>query len=208
MIKLQLALDLVDLDTALSLVKRIKGSVDIVEIGTPLLMREGVNAVKRIRDAAPDVEVLADTKIVDGGYFEATLAFEAGADYVTVLALAARETIEAVNEAAAEKGGSVVADLIGADDPAGRLPLLLTTGIGIVCLHRPADTGSWAEGDSLRFSIPGDRLGACRLMAAGGINLENLSMVLRLRPDIVVVGGFVTNAENPVQVVHSLREAL
>ena len=41
--------------------------------------------VRRIKERFPCLEVLCDTKIMDAGAYEARLAFEAGADYVTVL---------------------------------------------------------------------------------------------------------------------------
>ena len=60
-------------------------AVDIVEIGTPLLIAEGLGAVRAVCSAHPGMIVLADTKIMDAGGYEARLAFEAGADIVTVL---------------------------------------------------------------------------------------------------------------------------
>ena len=51
--KLQLALDLFDLETALAVTKEARDYVDIIEIGTPFLMQYGLDAVRRFRDAFP-----------------------------------------------------------------------------------------------------------------------------------------------------------
>lgn len=83
--KLQLALDELTLPEALVFIDKVVDDVDIIEVGTPFLIREGVNAIKAIKEKYPHKEVLADAKIMDGGHFESQLLFDAGADYVTVL---------------------------------------------------------------------------------------------------------------------------
>lgn len=83
--KLQLALDELTLPEALVFIDKVVDDVDIIEVGTPFLIREGVNAIKVIKEKYPHKEVLVDAKIMDGGHFESQLLFDAGADYVTVL---------------------------------------------------------------------------------------------------------------------------
>ena len=48
--KLQLALDEMKLNEALEFVERVKEYVDIIEIGTPFVIDEGMNAVKRFKE--------------------------------------------------------------------------------------------------------------------------------------------------------------
>ena len=68
--KLQLAIDLVDTAGAIALVKEIgEDNLDIVEIGTPVVINEGLRAVKEMKAAFPNLTVLADLKIMDAaGY--------------------------------------------------------------------------------------------------------------------------------------------
>lgn len=63
--QLQLALDLVNIPEAKELVKEVEEYVDIVEIGTPVIINEGLRAVKEIKEAFPHLTVLADLKIMD-----------------------------------------------------------------------------------------------------------------------------------------------
>ncbi|EDW4537521.1 3-hexulose-6-phosphate synthase, partial [Salmonella enterica subsp. enterica] len=63
--KLQLALDLVDIPGAKQLVAEVQEHIDIVEIGTPVVINEGLRAVKEIKEAFPSLTVLADLKIMD-----------------------------------------------------------------------------------------------------------------------------------------------
>ena len=58
--KLQLALDVVDIDGAKSLLDELHDIIEIVEIGTPFLIKEGVKAITEIKNAYPFLDVLAD----------------------------------------------------------------------------------------------------------------------------------------------------
>ena len=75
--KLQLALDLIDLEGARDFIEGLAYLIDIVDIGTPLIIREGVKAVVEIKRAYPELVVLADLKIMDAGEHEARIAFDA-----------------------------------------------------------------------------------------------------------------------------------
>ena len=60
--ELQLALDLVNISQAKEVVKEVEEHIDIVEIGTPVVINEGLRAVKEIKEAFPNLKVLADLK--------------------------------------------------------------------------------------------------------------------------------------------------
>ena len=68
--------------------------VDIIEIGTPLCKAAGVEAIRSMREICPDKLILADFKTPDVGGLEATMAFDAGADMLTVIGGAALPTVE------------------------------------------------------------------------------------------------------------------
>ena len=63
--KLQLALDDITLEDAMELVDKVHDYVDIVEIGSPFIIDCGMEPVKRIKAKYPELEVLADTKIME-----------------------------------------------------------------------------------------------------------------------------------------------
>ncbi len=48
--KLQLALDELTLPEAMVFMDKVVDDVDIIEVGTPFLIREGVNAIKAIKE--------------------------------------------------------------------------------------------------------------------------------------------------------------
>ena len=61
---LQAALDFLELDRALALAgEAVRGGVDWLEVGTPLIKSEGLEAVRRIRAAFPGHVIVADLNL-------------------------------------------------------------------------------------------------------------------------------------------------
>lgn len=101
--KLQLALDLVNISEAKEVVQGVQEYIDIVEIGTPVLINEGLKAVKEIKKAFPSLKVLADLKIMDAGAYEVMKASEAGASIITILGATDDSTIKGAVEEGKKK---------------------------------------------------------------------------------------------------------
>ncbi len=202
--KLQLALDLPSLDRSLALVERVGELFEILEVGTPLIYAEGMRAVRELRPRFAGL-LLADLKIMDAGELEARIALEAGADLVTVLAAAHLETIARVAEAARRAGREAMADLIGLEEPVSRLAILSRAGIDLVCCHTAFDRQGSGENptatvEALRRAAP-----SLRIAVAGGIDPARLTELLPFSPEIVVVGGYLTNAAEPRAAAEALR---
>ena len=202
--KLQLALD-GPLEDSLAVLRATQEYVDLAEIGTPLVLREGVRAIQRLRAEFPALPLLADFKIMDAGGEEARIAFAAGADVVTVLGVAADETIAAAAMAARDCGGKLMVDLMAVPQPLQRVPELMALGCDQFCVHRAHD----ASGDpvaslrALREALPD-----LRLAVAGGISVETIDALVALRPDTVIVGGAITRAAQPAAAARRLKERM
>ena len=102
--RLQIALDTLDLPTALGPLQQAAPYVDVIECGTILVLCEGFHAVRAIRALFPDKQILADVRIAEAGSKIARLAFEAGADLVSCVAGASMSTIRQVCQVADELG--------------------------------------------------------------------------------------------------------
>ena len=205
--KLQLALD-GDLHGSLARLPPAPPCIDTPEVGTPLIYREGVGALRQIRALYPATPLVADLKIMDAGDEEASIGFEAGADIVTVLAVAADATISGAVAAARRHGGRVMADMMGVADAVPRAERLLALGCALLCVHTAYDMqGSGATPLGL-LCVLREALPDSPLAAAGGIRIETLSPVLALRPEIVIVGGAVTRAPSPADAARRLCERL
>ena len=119
--KLQLALDEMPLVDALRFADKVAEHVDIIEIGTPFVMDEGMRGVRAFHRFFPDKEILADLKIMDGGYLEASYAYEAGAAYATILGVSDNLTIEGALKAARDYERKLVVDMICVEDLPNRI---------------------------------------------------------------------------------------
>jgi 3-dehydro-L-gulonate-6-phosphate decarboxylase len=110
--KLQIALDLYDLPSALGPLQKAQASIDVIEVGTILCLAEGMQAVRIIRSLYPEKTILADVRIAEAGSLISRMAFEAGADWVSVVSGATLTTVEAVLNQAGACGGDVQIELI------------------------------------------------------------------------------------------------
>ena len=209
-VRLQLAFDTRSLAEAVEIAERIRGDIDIVEVGTPLIKRYGVEAIRVMRETCPDHPLVADMKTLDGGTYEAELAFDNGADVTVVMAAADLATIHKVLEVAREREKRVMVDLLGREDLSSSLEFLdqLTDELTLF-VHSAFDRERPIKeakllGDLERIGKHPDRL----LAVGGGINPETLRIVKGYDPDIVVVGSFVLTAPDPVAAVRELRGVL
>jgi 3-keto-L-gulonate-6-phosphate decarboxylase len=94
----QISVDVATLQQGLSVAAAaLKGGVDIVEMGTPLIKNEGVShVVPAFRRQFPDALLLADMKTMDGGGGEARGVYAGGGNIVDFLALAGVDTAKGV----------------------------------------------------------------------------------------------------------------
>lgn len=206
--KLQLALDTVTIPEAEALLAKVSPYVDILEVGTPLLLREGIQAVRRLKEAYPHLELLADTKIMDGGKVQADLAFSAGADIVTVLALADQATLNLVVAEARKHGKQVMADLIGIALTEAAIEELVLSGVDYVCIHNSTDAGRRDERGTHQWKELKRRFHPVNLAIAGGVEPEKLDILAAGSPDVIVVGRGITSAADPERVAKAIKGKL
>ena len=99
---LQIALDSLSLEKAVTDAKQAESLVEIIEVGTILACAEGMKAVSTLRALHPNHIIVCDLKTTDGGAILAKMAFEAGADWLTVSAAAHPATKAACKKVADE----------------------------------------------------------------------------------------------------------
>lgn len=206
--KLQIALDDITLEQAFKLLEQTHEYLDIIEVGTPLMMEYGMMAVRKLKEHFPSKEILCDGKIMDAGGYEAELAYRAGADYVTVLAVTDDLTIRDVVLTAKKAGKKVMADMICVSDLKNRIPTLEMLGVDIISVHTGVD--QQAAGRTPLDDLKEMRSCAkcSQLAVAGGINADSINKYLALKPDIVIVGSGITHAKDPSAAIRILAERI
>ena len=71
----QISLDVIDLTEAVETAEMaMRAGVDWLEVGTPLIIAEGMRGVRALRDRFPQIPIVADLKTMDGGWLEAEMA--------------------------------------------------------------------------------------------------------------------------------------
>ncbi len=206
--KLQLALDSSNGQEAKRILEKVSDLVDIVEIGTPLIMKEGAKVVTEIKHVYPELEVLADLKIMDAGDIEARIGFEAGADIVTVLGVAHNVTIRRAVNQARILSKKVMVDLIAVGDVRERIDQIDAMGPDYCCVHTAFDLQDHGMHPLREIQLVESALKQSQMAVAGGINPEILPDIIAYRPAVVIVGGFITNHPEPRQAALAIRELL
>ena len=211
--KLQVTLDTYSIDDGISLVQAIADYIDIIEVGTPLLRDTGMVAVELVKEAFPNVEVLADTKIWHNGARIARSAFEHGADMVTILAGATDKEVETVVSVAKSYNRLVAADMSEASGLVQRSAELEDLGVsylmvpsGLRRIDEERD-GQDAFHRNTR-AMGGTPLALVRNVMRGlsdtaevavvdNITLDNLDKVIATHPGILLVGRAILAADDP-----------
>lgn len=207
MTKLQLALD-GELATALEILQAVHAFIDIAEIGTPLVFREGMQALRQIRSSYANLCLIADLKIMDAGEAEADIAFGAGADRVTVMAVASDATIQGALRSARFHQGQIMIDMMQVEKPLECALELIQLGCDLLCLHTAHDLQSrhdspWRLLAELRQALP-----TLQLAIAGGVKLDSLAEILPHQPQVIIVGSAITAAADPRRAAQQFHERI
>jgi 3-hexulose-6-phosphate synthase/6-phospho-3-hexuloisomerase len=137
---IQIALDHATSDEALGMAKiGIEAGVDWLEIGTPLIIAQGVAPIGLMVRAFGNYPVLADYKTMDSGWKNVQRTAEQGGHVMTVCANAPDETVQSAIAESKKTGVWVVADTIGVKDQGGRARQCAEWGVHMIYLHYGAD---------------------------------------------------------------------
>ncbi|MBO0858659.1 MAG: orotidine 5'-phosphate decarboxylase [Chloracidobacterium sp.] len=208
--KLQLALDTPDLTHELELAGKVAAYVDLIEAGTPLLIREGIRAVRELRRRYRGRPIVADIKVIDAGEPIAELAFAAGATVVTVLGNASDELIERVVRSAHRYDGQVMADSLTVSDIAVRARRLRELGVTSICVNRRGFKRAKGLSREDRIDQITELINDVDLPVylAGGIDVAELTLLRKLPLAGVIIGAAIANAPSPVESAKKMRAVL
>ncbi|MDY6931375.1 MAG: 3-hexulose-6-phosphate synthase [Halobacteriota archaeon] len=206
--KLQVALDLVELDRAVAIAREsVDGGADWIEVGTPLIKSEGMDAVRLLRKEFPNNKILADMKTMDTGAIEVEMAIKAGADIVAILGVSDDSTIRDALKAARKYGAELMVDIINVKDPVNRSKEIEAIGVDYICVHVGIDqqmvgmdTIDLLEKISDVVNVP--------LAAGGGLNADNSSVAVSMGADIVIVGGHIIRSADVTKSASEIRKSI
>ncbi|MGB5371846.1 MAG: orotidine 5'-phosphate decarboxylase / HUMPS family protein [Flavobacteriaceae bacterium] len=195
----QISLDLTNIDEALeTAAMALRAGVDWLEAGTPLILAEGLHGVRKLREAFPNVPIVADLKTMDGGYLEAEMMAKAGATHVVVMARAHEETIKVVVQAGKDYGVKVMGDNLGCPDMVEGAKWLEALGCDFIVHHIGYDERRGIAARGLPMPSPLDQLREIvdavkvPVQAVGGLTLEQAIRCPEFGAPLVVLGAPLT----------------
>ncbi|MHA2087622.1 MAG: orotidine 5'-phosphate decarboxylase / HUMPS family protein [Promethearchaeota archaeon] len=211
---IQIALDVINLHRALQIAEEaIKGGVDWIEAGTPLIKSEGMNAVRSLHKKFPDKVIVADMKTVDGGSAEIEIAAKSGAKVVFMLGGSDNHSVTEAVQAAKQYGVMLGCDTI--DVPEDRIVEraleLEEMGANMICSHVGVDQQVIYGGEKtleIAQKLKQSLKPTTWLCIAGGINSETAAKAKEIGVDVIIVGGALYKAKSPEASAKNIIEAV
>jgi 3-hexulose-6-phosphate synthase/6-phospho-3-hexuloisomerase len=196
----QISLDLTSLDEALQTAQiAVDAGVDWLEAGTPLILAHGVRGIERLRDRFPDHPIVADLKIMDGGYLETEMMAKAGADLVVVMGRAHEATIRKSIEAGQKYGVKVMGDNLAAADRVACARWMEGLGVDFIVHHIGFDERRMVTGLSpmneldevvAAVSIPVQAVGGLTIQQAIDCPAHGAPLVVLGAPLVIAANDF------------------
>lgn len=204
---LQVAFDNPNLEFVMGAISQIpKSDHVIIEAGTPLIKRYGVDVISKIREVRPDAFIVADLKTLDTGNLEARMVADAAGDAIVVSALAPINTIKKLIEEAHKTGIYAVMDTLNQPDPISVLKQLDVMP-DVIELHRGIDIEgtehAWGNIAEIKEVAP-----KALVAVAGGVRLDKVPVALSQGADILVVGRAIAGAKDIREAAEQFINAL
>lgn len=207
---LQFALDFITLPPAIAVASKTAPHVDIFEIGTPLCKAAGLDAIRAVREVCPDNLILADFKTPDVGWLEAKMAFDAGADLMTVIGGAPMATVESALKTANEYGKEILMELTGVRDIIAHAKEWRQVGIEWMVYHRgwdeEASNRQWSQNDLDTIQRLIDM--GFKVTVTGGITLESIPFFQSIAVTAIITGRAIHAAKDPVASAMEIRSTI
>lgn len=208
--KLQLALDMLDLSSAMKVTQQVQEYIDVIEVGTLLCLSEGMKAIRDLSAAFPNKTIVGDVRIVRAGRNIAEMAFQAGAHWITVVSETPLATIAATIDVAKKYNGQIQLELGEHWDPQ-MAQKWRELGIEQLIYH---STNEVTEVDGYIWSQPAlnqiqemTEMGF-KVTVTGGIKPNVISRFVGIPVFILIAGRAIWQADSPRQVALELRETI
>lgn len=191
----QISLDVTTLEEAIETAElALSAGVDWLEAGTPLILAEGLRAVRELRARFPETPIVADLKTMDGGYLEAEMMAKAGANFVVVMSQAHPETIKVVAKAGRDHGVGVMGDNLGSSSMIDGAKLLEDLGCDVIIHHIGYDERRGIAARGEQAPTPLDELRqvvdavSVPVQAVGGLSIDQAIQTPSFGAPLVVIG--------------------
>jgi 3-hexulose-6-phosphate synthase len=195
--KFQISYNLPNLSEAIAIAQQSAEYADIIGIGSLLIYKEGLNAIKMFKAAFPQKEIFVEAKIIEKAPDTITMFAQAGATYISILAGAPHSTIKKAIETARTMDIKIALDLLDTQSAGQAAHDAKTIGINMLIINRiphlNADepTEIEAEWQNVRGNTD------LPIFITGKIDRSNIQQYLDLKPQGIIIGASITRATSP-----------
>ncbi|MBM7541635.1 3-keto-L-gulonate-6-phosphate decarboxylase UlaD [Amphibacillus cookii] len=202
---LQVALDHSDVSSAVETAVIVGNEIDIIEVGTVLLLEIGSEVIKTLRHIFPDKIIIADTKCADAGGTVAKNVANRGATWMTCMCNATLATMQSATKEIEE----VQVELYG-NWTYEEAQTWLNAGIRQVIYHQSRDAllagETWGEKDLTKVNKLIEM--GFKVSVTGGLNVDTLPLFKGMDIYTFIVGRGITETDNPIEAVRALKNKI
>lgn len=205
---LQVALDVLEIDRAIQIAKEaLEGGADWLEAGTPLIKSEGMDAIRRLKEAFPDRKIVADMKTIDTGALEVEMAAKSGASVVAILGASCDAALNDALRAARKYGVELMVDLISLKNPIERAREVEQMGVDYISVHVGIDMQMVGVNPIEALQQIAEEV-SIPIAVAGGLDAESAAAAVKMGAEIVIVGGNIVRSAKVTESARRIREAI
>lgn len=207
---LQIALDNLSSDAAISDAQKAQKHLDIIEVGTILLASEGKEAIKKIKESFPNKIIVADGKIADAGLVFSKMFFENGADYITVICAAETSTLKQTIESSKKYINKDVQVEMTTHFSWNQVEEWKSIGLNQVVWHRSRDAqkeGAKWDDNNINIVKKLAEMGF-KVTVTGGIEKEDIKLFKGIPIYIFIAGRSIRDAKNPELAAKELKDEI
>jgi 3-hexulose-6-phosphate synthase/6-phospho-3-hexuloisomerase len=186
----QVSLDVTTIGEAMELAEgAVRAGIDWLEAGTPLILGEGLHAVRALKERFPDHPIVADLKTMDGAGLEAEMMLMAGATYVVVMSQSHWASVKEMVKVARHLGGKVMADILNAPDKPVVARQMQELGADWIIVHTGYDERRHVKGVSPLDDLPAVLdVVDIPVQAVGGLSIDQAIETAGMGARSVVIG--------------------
>lgn len=208
---LQLALDDISMVSSFRLAVQAGQYADVIEIGAALCKSVGAPMISAVRELLPDKLILADFKSADGGWIEARIAHEHGANFATVLGSAPKATLQSSLDYTLNHDGiETIMELTGVTNILEKAAEWRDMGVQRITYHLGYDEEAfnrkWEQND---LDIIGKLIDiGYKVTVTGGIKYDLLPFFKDYPISIFICGRSVSQTDDPAKSIMLIQDRL
>ena len=98
--------------------------------------------------------------------------------------------------------------MITIEDIPGKVKELEEVGVDVLAVHTGADAQAVGREPIQDLEVMVQCAKKAKIAVAGGINSKTIAKYVALKPDVIIVGSAIGNAEDPVAEAKAIKEAM